>query len=125
MYIVPDLTRAQQSMDKKLRDKLKEFKSNGEVNMKIQKGEIVRYVDGKKTVLYPVDNWLPSRMHTTEYICNILRKNKAVHAIDGSTIIGKYVNVNEQKSNENIVEIRKHPKTDEKLNSSSMLSKIN
>ena len=56
LYIVPDPTRAQQSMDKKLRDKLKEFKSNGEVNMKIQKGEIVRYVDGKKTVLYPVDN---------------------------------------------------------------------
>src|SRR2546425_538203 len=39
LYIVPDLTRAQQSLDKKLRDKLKEFKTNGEVNMKVQKAK--------------------------------------------------------------------------------------
>ena len=55
VYIVPDLTRAQQGEDKKLRDKLKELRKNGQTNLKIQKGEIVHYDNGEKIVVYMQD----------------------------------------------------------------------
>jgi len=55
IYIVPDLTKEQQAEDKILRDKLKALKSDGDVNLKIQKGDIVKYVQGVKTIVFKGD----------------------------------------------------------------------
>ena len=41
IYIVPDLTRIQQQEDKKLRDEVKKLRQQGQVGVKISKGEIV------------------------------------------------------------------------------------
>ena len=48
VYIMPDLTRKQQEADKKIRDKLKELRSQGEQNVKIHKGDIVKMAPGGK-----------------------------------------------------------------------------
>ena len=55
IYIVPELTRLQEEEDKKLRDKLKELKQNGEPNIRITKGQIIKETGGKKEVLFPLN----------------------------------------------------------------------
>jgi hypothetical protein len=52
IFVVPDLTKLQQEEDKKLRDKLKEIRESGRKQAKIEKGEIVEEVEGKKEVLF-------------------------------------------------------------------------
>ena len=41
VFITPDLTRKQQEVDKKLRDKLKELRTNGSDEYRIKRGKIV------------------------------------------------------------------------------------
>ena len=54
VFIVPDLTRKQQEVDKKLRDKLKELRQAGETNIKITRGKIVKKLDrGEEIILFP------------------------------------------------------------------------
>ena len=59
--MAPDLTRLQQEEDKKLRDKLKEFreegskKGNERTSVKIIRGEIVREVNGGREVLFSLE----------------------------------------------------------------------
>jgi hypothetical protein len=52
IYISNDLTRLQQEHDKKLRDKLREFREEGKLGVKISNGTIVQYVDGRQVVLF-------------------------------------------------------------------------
>lgn len=52
IFVVPDLTKLQQEEDKKLRDKLKEIRESGKKQARIEKGEIVEEVEGKKEVLF-------------------------------------------------------------------------
>ena len=53
IFITPDLTRKQQSADKELRMKLKQFREQGETGAKIKYGKIVKNVDGQgEVVLY-------------------------------------------------------------------------
>ena len=56
VYVVPDMTRQQQDLDRKLREKLKSFKQQGESNAKIVWGEVVKFVEGRKEVLYSPSN---------------------------------------------------------------------
>ncbi len=56
IYITPDLTRKQQEEEKKLRDKLKSYKLQGLENVRIQKGQIVKEVDGQREILYSIGN---------------------------------------------------------------------
>ena len=56
IFVVPDLTKLQQEEDKKLRDKLKEIRESGRKQAKIEKGEIVEEVEGKKEVLFSLKN---------------------------------------------------------------------
>lgn len=56
IYVVPDLTRNQQHDDKILRDKLKTYRRDGVVGIKIVRGSIVREVDGQKEVLFTNSN---------------------------------------------------------------------
>lgn len=61
VYVAPDLTRLQQEEDKKLRDKLKEFREDGmkkgieRTSVKIVRGEIVREVNGGREVLFSLE----------------------------------------------------------------------
>jgi hypothetical protein len=41
VFIAPDLTRKQQEVDEKLRDKYKEMKAAGEQNIRMKKGKII------------------------------------------------------------------------------------
>lgn len=52
VFIAPDLTKTQQLEDKLLRDKLKEVRESGVPEAKINKGQIVRYVNGDREVLF-------------------------------------------------------------------------
>ena len=52
VFVTPDLTRKQQRNDILLRDKLRDFREGGENNIRIKKGKIVKYLDGKEVVLY-------------------------------------------------------------------------
>lgn len=51
VYISLDLTKTQQQLDKKLRDKLRELRVTHK-DAKINNGEIVNFVNGNRTVLY-------------------------------------------------------------------------
>jgi len=51
VFIVPDLTKNQQKVDKDLRDKLKEFRSKGE-QASIRGGKVIKNEEGKQVVLY-------------------------------------------------------------------------
>ena len=61
VYVAPDLTRLQQEEDKKLRDKLKEFREDGmrkgieRTSVKIVRGEIVREVNGGREVNFSLE----------------------------------------------------------------------
>jgi myosin heavy subunit len=52
VFIVPDLTRKQQLVDKELRDQVKKFKSQGMQHVMISKGQVIKNEEGKKVVLY-------------------------------------------------------------------------
>ena len=53
IYVSPDLTRKQQEMDKALRDKVKELRAQGVEGVKINKGCVVKEVEGgTREVLY-------------------------------------------------------------------------
>ena len=41
LYIVPDLTKEQQSEDTKLRDEVKRLRASGATNVRISKGNVV------------------------------------------------------------------------------------
>jgi PHD-finger len=56
VFVMPDLTKMQQETEKKLRDKLKEIRQAGENDAKINKGDIVKFVNGQRQVLYSQDN---------------------------------------------------------------------
>jgi hypothetical protein len=51
VYIAPDLTRKQQTVDKDLRDKLKQFRAEGHENVKIKQGKVVKNESGKGVVV--------------------------------------------------------------------------
>src|SRR3989442_7044746 len=55
IYISPDLTKEQQTLDKKLRDKLKEIRILHK-DAKISHNEIIKFDNGNRTVLYPLQN---------------------------------------------------------------------
>ena len=53
MFISPDLTRKQQTVDKELRTELKKIREQGEVSAKIKYGKIIKNVRGEREeVLY-------------------------------------------------------------------------
>ena len=53
MFITPDLTRKQQTVDKELRTELKKIRKQGEVSAKIKYGKIIKNVrSGREEVLY-------------------------------------------------------------------------
>lgn len=53
VFVTPDLTRKQQKNDKDLRDKLKKFRKDGEENVRIRKGKIVKLMGNEEVVLFP------------------------------------------------------------------------
>lgn len=55
-YIVPDLTRQQQELDKKLRDKLKTLRQDGVTDIKINRGEIIKGQGQSKEVLFSINS---------------------------------------------------------------------
>ena len=52
VFVMQDLTRRQQEVDKVLRTKLKEQRERGATGLKIKKGKIVHCVDGTELVYY-------------------------------------------------------------------------
>jgi hypothetical protein len=53
-FITPDLTRKQQLVDKELRAQLRKFKSEGETEVKIKFGQVIKNLPGGQVVvLYP------------------------------------------------------------------------
>ena len=52
VFIVLDLTKKQQEIDKELRDKLKKFRSEGEQHAKIRRGKVIKNAEGKQVLLY-------------------------------------------------------------------------
>lgn len=52
VYVTQDLTKSQQEEDKKLRDKLKEMRTAGETDIKINKGQIVKFVSARREVVF-------------------------------------------------------------------------
>jgi phosphopantetheine adenylyltransferase len=53
VYISPDLTRQQQLQDKELRDKLKQYRQDGETGVKIRNGKIIKVrEDGAPVILF-------------------------------------------------------------------------
>jgi hypothetical protein len=53
VYISPDLTQKQQKVDKDLRERVKKFREDGEVNAKIKAGKVIKNGrDGQVIVLY-------------------------------------------------------------------------
>jgi hypothetical protein len=55
VYLAPDLTKVQQEEDKKLRDKVKEFRDTGKLNVRITKGQVVSRENGSSEVLYTLE----------------------------------------------------------------------
>ena len=55
-YITPDLTRKQQKEDKTLRDRVKDLRKDGVKGVKIERGEVVRWENGVKEVLFSLQN---------------------------------------------------------------------
>ena len=55
IYVCPDLTKKQQDEDKKLRDKVREFRNQGMVGVKIVRGEVVKEEAGSRVVLFGGD----------------------------------------------------------------------
>jgi len=56
VYVCPDLTRNQQEENKKLRDQVRDFRGKGgHDKVKIIRGPVVGYSDGKEEVLYKRD----------------------------------------------------------------------
>ena len=51
-YIVPDKTPKQQYEDKKLRDKLREIRNNGQREARINKGKIIKNENGREVILF-------------------------------------------------------------------------
>ena len=51
VFIAPDLTRKQQLVDKDLREKVKQFRSEGHNNVKIKQGKVVKNEPGKELVI--------------------------------------------------------------------------
>ena len=51
IFIAPDLTRKQQQIDKELRDKVKEFRSQGMTDVKIKSGKVIKNELGKQVVV--------------------------------------------------------------------------
>ena len=51
IFIAPDLTRRQQAVDKELRDKVKQFRSEGQNNVKIKHGKVIKNEPGKEVVV--------------------------------------------------------------------------
>ena len=55
VFITPDLTRKQQEVDNKLRDKLKELRTNGSDEYRIKRGKIIfKNLQGAEEVVYPL-----------------------------------------------------------------------
>ena len=53
MFISPDLTRKQQALDKELRTQLKKFRDDGETDVRIKSGKIVKNNrGGREEILY-------------------------------------------------------------------------
>jgi len=53
IYVCPDLTRNQQEDDKNVRDQVRDFRGKeGHERVKIVRGQVVGYADGKEEVLY-------------------------------------------------------------------------
>jgi myosin heavy subunit len=52
VFIVPDLTRKQQEVDKELRDQVKKFRSEGVQQVMIKKGKVIKNEGGTQVVLY-------------------------------------------------------------------------
>jgi len=53
VFIMPDLTRKQQVQDKKLRDIVKELRDNGEKQVRIKKGKVIKVVNGREEIVFP------------------------------------------------------------------------
>ena len=51
-FIVPDLTRKQQEVDKALRENVRKFRLEGELHVMIRKGKVIKNEGGKQVVLY-------------------------------------------------------------------------
>jgi hypothetical protein len=56
VFVMPDLTKMQQDAERKLRDKLKEIRQAGETDAKINRGDIVKFVNGQRQVLFSQEN---------------------------------------------------------------------
>jgi len=56
IYISPDLTRKQQELEKKLRDKFRALKGEGLTNIKINRGKIIQGEGHGMKVLYDMNN---------------------------------------------------------------------
>ena len=53
IYVSPDLTRKQQLIDKDLRDHVKQFRQDGQENVSIRGGKVVKNVGGRQeSILY-------------------------------------------------------------------------
>ena len=53
VFIAPDLTRAQQVIDKELRDRVKKFKEEGQTGVRIKAGKIIKNIEGGQVqILY-------------------------------------------------------------------------
>jgi hypothetical protein len=51
VFIAPDLTRKQQTVDKDLREKVKSFRQDGHSNVKIKQGKVIKNEPGKEVVI--------------------------------------------------------------------------
>jgi hypothetical protein len=51
VFIAPDLTRKQQTVDKDLREKVKTFRQEGHSNVKIKQGKVIKNEPGKEVVI--------------------------------------------------------------------------
>jgi hypothetical protein len=56
VYIVPDLTRKQMDEDRQLREKVKQFRQDGKLGVKIVRGEVVHDVGGNREVLFSISH---------------------------------------------------------------------
>ena len=53
IYVSPDLTRKQQLIDKDLRDHVKQFRQDGQENVSIRGGKVVKNAGGRQeSILY-------------------------------------------------------------------------
>jgi len=56
VYIVPDLTRQQQFQDRQIKDEFRKLKGAGAVNIKIEKGQIIKKQDNETVVLFSLSD---------------------------------------------------------------------